>query len=179
VAQAPESIETERLRLRRPQIDDAQTLFDTYTQDAEVTRFLAWRPHTSVEETRGFLERCESVWSTGEAYPYVIERRENGEVLGMIEMRIQGHSAGLGYVLAKKYWGQGLMSEAAQALVDWALSQPEIYRVFAFCDTENIGSARVMEKAGMQREGRLRRYFVHPNLGNEPRDVYMYAKVKQ
>jgi ribosomal-protein-alanine N-acetyltransferase len=175
----PPHLETERLLLRKPRLDDAQTLFGSYTQDPEVTRYLAWRPHSSIQETRAFLERCQTVWATSEAYPFVIERIGNGEVLGMIEMRIHGHMAGLGFVLAKQHWGQGIMTEAVLALVEWALAQPGLYRVFAFCDTENIGSARVMEKAGMQREGRLRRYFVHPNLGDVPRDVYMYARVKE
>lgn len=78
----------------------------------------------------------------------------------------------------KKYWGQGYMSEAARAMVDWALSQDEIFRVSATCDISNIASARVMEKAGMQREGILRRHTIHPHLSPEPRDVYIYAKVK-
>ena len=97
----------------------------------------------------------------------------------MIEARMQGTTVDIGYVLAKKYWGQDYMSEAARAIVDWALGLDEIYRVSAVCDIDNIGSARVMEKAGMQREGRLRRYMIHPHLSAEPRDVYMYAKVKE
>ena len=63
-------------------------------------------------------------------------------------------------------------------MIDWALEQPEIFRIQAVCDVENIGSARVMEKAGMEREGTLRRYVLHPNISDEPRDVYMYAIVK-
>ena len=70
------------------------------------------------------------------------------------------------------------MSEAARAMVDWAMGLDDIFRVSAVCDIDNIGSARVMEKAGMEREGRLRRYMIHPHLSPEPRDVYMYAKVK-
>jgi len=48
----------------------------------------------------------------------------------------------------------------------------------AVCDVENIASARVMEKAGLSREGVLRRWLVHPNLGPEPRDCYGYARVR-
>jgi len=50
--------------------------------------------------------------------------------------------------------------------------------VQAFCDVDNLGSARVMENAGMQREGLLRRYVLHPNISDVPRDVYLYAVVK-
>jgi ribosomal-protein-alanine N-acetyltransferase len=63
-------------------------------------------------------------------------------------------------------------------LIAWCFEQPEIYRVWAVCDTENLASARVMEKAGMQREGRLRREIIHPNITEVPRDVYIYSLVK-
>jgi ribosomal-protein-alanine N-acetyltransferase len=63
-------------------------------------------------------------------------------------------------------------------MTNWLLKQPDIYRVFATCDVENPASARVMEKVGMQCEGILRKYIVHPNISNGPRDSYMYAIVK-
>ena len=70
------------------------------------------------------------------------------------------------------------MTEAAQALVEWALSQPEIYRVWAVCDVENTNSAKVRERVGMRREGILRRWIIHPNIDAVPRDCYCYAMAK-
>jgi RimJ/RimL family protein N-acetyltransferase len=70
------------------------------------------------------------------------------------------------------------MTEAVTALIGWALKQDAIYRVWAVCDVENGASARVMEKAGMKREGTLRRWSVHPNIGDQPRDSYCYAITK-
>ena len=84
----------------------------------------------------------------------------------------------VGYALARPYWGKGYMTEIMRTVIDWALTQPDIFRVQAFCDVENIASARVMEKAGMAREGLLRRYVVHPNISAEPRDAYLYAVVR-
>jgi [ribosomal protein S5]-alanine N-acetyltransferase len=86
----------------------------------------------------------------------------------MIEIRINQYKADLGYVLVKLKWGKGYMPEAMQALIDWALGQNEIYRVWAICDVENVASARVMEKVGMQKEGVLRRWLIHPNIAKEP-----------
>ena len=83
-----------------------------------------------------------------------------------------------GYVIARPCWGQGYMTEALSTVVDWSLNQPEIWRASAFCDIDNLGSARVMEKAGMTFEGILRRFAVPPNISREPRDVRMYAKVR-
>jgi RimJ/RimL family protein N-acetyltransferase len=70
------------------------------------------------------------------------------------------------------------MTEAARAVVDWALGQPGIYRVWAVCDVENAASTRVLEKVGMQREGVLRRWIIHPGVDAVPRDCYCYAIIK-
>ncbi len=70
------------------------------------------------------------------------------------------------------------MTEAATALAEWCLGQHEIFRVWAVCDTENTGSARVLEKSHFQREGLLRRWAVHPNKSPQPQDVYVYGRVQ-
>lgn len=70
------------------------------------------------------------------------------------------------------------MREAVRGLVAWAMDQPEIYRVWAVCDPENVVSARLLESVGMQFEGRLRRWLVHPNISDSPRDCLCYAIVK-
>ena len=71
------------------------------------------------------------------------------------------------------------MSEATHAVIDWAFQQPSIYRVYATTDVENVASQHVLEKVGMQCEGILRKYILHPNISNVPRDSYLYAIVKQ
>lgn len=176
----PTIFETARLSLRAPVLADAQAIFEGYAQDLEVTRYMTWSPHGSVEDSQQFLQRCLAVWAAQSAYPYVIElrREEISLPIGMIEMRILGHAMDLGYVLARPFWGQGYGTEAAKVLTQWALEQPEIYRVWAVCDVENPGSARVMQKVGMELEGVLRRYLVLPNVSDVPRDVYCYSLVK-
>lgn len=174
----PEEFETSRLRLRLPVMEDAPNIFEQYAQDREVTRYLAWLPHRYLDETREFLRRCKAVWKDGSAFPWVIIRKVDERLLGMIELRISGHAANLGYVLAKPYWGKGYTPEAVGAMIDWALAQPELYRVWAVCDVENQASARVLEKSGMVREGILRRWMVLPNRSDDPRDCYCYAKTK-
>jgi len=69
------------------------------------------------------------------------------------------------------------MSEAVAGLVDWAFGQPEIHRVWAVCDVDNVPSARLLASVGMQLEGRLRRWLIHPNISDSPRDCYCYAIV--
>jgi len=175
---APEVLETNRLRLRRSVEADAQAIFGAYAQDPEVTKYLAWRRTGNIDDTRNTLRNATHAWEEGKAFHWVILRKQDDQLLGMVGARVDEHKVELGYVLAQKFWGQGYMTEAVKALVDWALKQDGIYRVWAVCDIENAGSARVMEKAGMKREGILRRWSVHPNRSSEPRDSYCYSKTK-
>jgi len=174
----PTSLETDRLTLRPPRPSDAEALFAAYTQDPEVSRYMTWRPHRDVEETRTFLHHCTDAWRDGAGYPWVLGRKDAGDLLGIAELRMRGHMAELGYVLARAAWGQGLMAEALRPIVAWALEQPSIFRVWATCDVDNARSARVLERLGMQREGLLRRWIVHPNVSAEPRDCWCYARVR-
>jgi RimJ/RimL family protein N-acetyltransferase len=174
----PEAWTTERLYLRPARVDDAQSLFEAYMSDETVTRYLMWSPHSHVDQARSFLRRCEQEWDDGTAFPWVIEL--GGRPVGMIEIGPYPGpgSFAVGYVLAREHWGKGIMPEALNTIVDWALDQPGVYRVWAVCDVDNRPSARVMEKVGMEFEGILRRYVVHPNIADEPRDARCYARVK-
>jgi [ribosomal protein S5]-alanine N-acetyltransferase len=178
VTAAPATFDTERLRLRPPVLDDASAIFALYAQDPEVTRYLTWRPHPSVETTRAFLQRCADVRAAGTAFPWLITLPATGEPVGMIELRMDGHRADLGYVIGRPFWGRGFATEATRAVVDWALAQPAIHRVWAVCDVENRASARVLEKAGLQREGVLRRWMPHPNASDDPRDCFCFSRVR-
>lgn len=175
----PEKIETARLVLRKPRLDDATAIFESYAQDPEVTRHLTWRPHKDIAETRTSLQRMRDHWASGQAYPFAITLKDEDAPIGMIAMHPDGFQVEIGYVLTRLHWGRGYMTEAATPLIDWALRQPDVYRVYATCGVDNHASARVLEKAGMQREGLLRKYIIHPNTGDEPVDSYIYAAVRQ
>ena len=178
VMRPPETFETSRLFLRLPTIDDAETIFGQYAQDPEVTKYLIWRPHENINTTIEFLRRCNQCWKDETAFPWVITRKVDNALLGMIELRVEQFRADFGYGIARQYWGNGYTTEAVKAIIKWALEQASIYRVWAICDVENLASVRVMEKAGMQKEGILHRFILHPNISNEPRDCYCYSIVK-
>jgi [ribosomal protein S5]-alanine N-acetyltransferase len=175
---APVQLATARLVLRKPELDDAGAIFETYGRDVEVTKFLTWRPDRTPEGPRKFLESTLAAWEEGNRFAWTIVLKGTTQLMGMIDARITECHANLGYVLAKRYWNKGYMTEAVSAIAEWALAQPEIFRVWAVCDVENAASARVLEKVGMQREGILRRWTILPNLSSEPRDCLCYAKVR-
>lgn len=175
---APADWETARLMARRAARDHAPQIFEGYAQDPEVARFMTWRPHRDVHETVAFLERCERVWQDGTGCPWTLWMKDDGTLAGMIDARHGGTSVDIGYVLRRSLWRRGLMTEAARFVVEWALWRPDVYRVWATCDVENVASARLLEAIGMEREGLLRRWIVHPNISAEPRDAFCYAIVK-
>lgn len=174
----PAEFTTERLRLRFPTVGDADVIFEAYAADADVTRYMTWVPHKSPDTVAAFLEAMVLRREDGDEYTWAVTKPDDDRPFGMIGARIDGHKADIGYVLAKACWNQGYMTEVISAVTGWMLSQAEIFRVWAVCDTENIGSARVLEKAGFEREGLLRRWILHPNCSDGPRDCYVYASTK-
>jgi RimJ/RimL family protein N-acetyltransferase len=174
----PESLTTGRLLVRRSRLEDAQPILANYAADPEVTRFLTWTAHPTLESVTEYVRTCISDWDADITYRYEICLRGTDNPVGGLRLRPEKTRVLFSYVMARPLWGRGLMSEALRFGVDWALAQPEFFRAYAYCDVENIGSVRVMEKAGMAREGVLRRWQVAPNIGPEPRDVHVCARVR-
>lgn len=173
-----DAIKTARLHLRRPQVEDAGEIFRRYAQDPEVTRYLTWRPHRTQDETVRFIRECMDAWGGNARYPWIIEKNDDKSVIGMIDAGMSVSKAHIGYVIARDAWGKGYATEALRTVVDRILDMPGMFRVWGVCDVENTASARVMQKAGMEKEGILKRFIIHPNTGLEPCDVFCYAKVR-
>jgi len=176
VIEPPREIRTKRLWLRWPGLADAEAIFEEYATDPEVTRYLTWRPHSELGTVTAFLEDTIAHNESGHAYSWALTDSAAGRTIGMLGARVRGHMIDIGYVLAKKYWGKGYMPEAVSWFTEWAIRQPGIYRVWAVCDTQNLASARTLEKSGFEREGMLHRWIVHPNVSSEPRDCYIYGR---
>jgi RimJ/RimL family protein N-acetyltransferase len=174
----PDAIETTRLVLRRPVIDDAPAIFDGYARDPDVVRYLMWHPHGSIVDTTNFLVTVAQRLRQEKEQSWAITLKGDNQLIGMVAVRPNGFKHDIGYVLARSHWGRGIMPEAARAVVDLSLSDPQVRRVWAVCDVDNKASARVMEKVGMTYEGVLRRWVIHPNIGSAPRDALCYALVR-
>jgi [ribosomal protein S5]-alanine N-acetyltransferase len=174
----PETFRTARLFLRPITMADAGQIFAAYARNPEVTRFLIWRPNRTRRDFEAYIRSCLDT-PPHRARTYVLQGRKDSVIRGGLDLRqAERHRLEFGYVLARAWWGQGLMTEALTEVVQWGLAQPTIFRISAVCDVENVGSARVMEKSGLVREGLLRRYLIHPSMGNEPRDCFSYARVR-
>ena len=174
----PKEIQTQRLLLEWRSETDAEEIFARYAQNPEVTRFLLWKPHRSIDDTLSFLRERAAKHEAGTLASWMIRDRQTRQLLGSIGMGIDGHKAILGYCLARDAWGQGIATEAVCAVVREFQQCDAIWRIEATCHVENVASARVLEKSGFALEGTLRRDTVLPNLGAEPHDVHCFAIVR-
>lgn len=137
---------------------------------------MSWRRHEAVDETRAWLNMAVEAWARGGPHlAWLLELSEVAGPFGAVGLTLEAHRVSVGYGLARDHWGQGLMTEAVEALVAVASSLPGVHRVWAYCDIENTASARVMEKVGMEYEATLQRWAMHPNLSDVPRDVLVYV----
>jgi ribosomal-protein-alanine N-acetyltransferase len=100
----------------------------------------------------------------------------DGEVVGGIDVATRyPHSGSLGYFVIERARGRGVATHAATLLVRWALTDGDYVRVQATVEPWNMPSIRVLEKAGLRREGLLRSYIVY---GERVGDAYLYAAVR-
>ena len=155
-------LETERLKLRRIRRGDAQRIFDFWAGDPEVTKYLTWPPHESVETTKAVIERWMDEYEQPDCYRYGIELKESGELIGMID--VVGYHHGnpvIGYCSGRPAWGRGYMTEALKAVCAMLFDEGyPMIRIEAI--KENIGSNRVIQKAG----------FTFANSRDEPQSAF-------
>lgn len=172
------SIETEKLILRPFRESDAGDMFKYWTSDKEVTKFLSWQAHPAVEATDAILK----LWLKGYEDPlnfrWAITVKENGDhavgIIDCVDMDKNVPSCEIGYALSKEFWGQGIMTEALTAVIDY-LKDVGFIRIAARHNVDNPASGKVMLKAGMKFEGVLRKSDVN-NMG-EAIDIAWYSYI--
>lgn len=149
-------LETERLLLRKVTLDDVEDIF-AYGSIEEVTRYVTWDAHRTLSDTKEFVQFILNQYENNkQVAPWGIEFKENGRLIGTINFvawQPKHHSAELGYVLSPDYWGKGITTEATKKVIEYGFEEMDLIRIQARCFLENIGSSRVMEKAGMTFEG--------------------------
>ncbi len=151
-------LETERLTLRRMTLRDAADVF-AYSKDPEVARHVLWDAHRDIGESRMYLRYMVQQYRLGQPSSWGIIDKASGRLIGTIGFMKHdpdNSCVELGYSLAREFWGQGLMPEALDAVLKECFTVLKVHRVEAQHFSGNPASGRVMEKCGMQHEGRFR-----------------------
>lgn len=168
-------IETARLLLREFAEDDAEAVQE-YASDPEVVTFMPWGPNTQ-DETRDFIARAIAARNEEPRmkHDFAIILKSTEVLIGGCGIYLttkQNREGYIGYCTNRLFWGLGHATEVAEALIDYGFSELRLHRIFATCDPANIASARVLEKSGMQHEGRMRE---NEMLRGRWRDSSLYA----
>ncbi|MEM7091511.1 MAG: GNAT family N-acetyltransferase [Actinomycetota bacterium] len=156
------NIETERLLLRRPRVEDFDTIAE-YRSDPEVVRYQDWA--LPYDRKRGLERLVKSVEQGGPTanggWNLTVADRSDERVLGDLYLggEWNGRSAEIGYTLAAEHWGQGYAGEAVRAALGWLFEDPKLARVGATLHPENTASAQLLERNGFHFEGRTRDSF--------------------
>lgn len=153
------TLETDRLVLRRIVKDDAELMFCNWANDHEVTRYLTWQAHASVNDTKEIIDLWLSEYDKPDYYLWCIVVKETGEPIGSIAavgINEAVKSAEIGYCIGKRWWRQGYTTEALEAVIRFFFEEVGLNRIEAGHDPNNPNSGKVMQKAGLQYEGTLR-----------------------
>ena len=146
-------LQTERLILRRFVESDAEAMFQNWASSAENLTYVTWDPHPDVEVTRNSIRNWVASYTNPNYYKWAICLKENPEkVIGdisIVAIDENDSSCEIGYVLGKAYWGNGIMTEALKAVLDFCFTQAGFQKVRARYASLNPASGSVMEKAGM------------------------------
>lgn len=175
----PVTLTGDRLVLRELRHDDLDALH-TILSDPSVTAGALWGPN-SASDTRAFLAaaiaQAESAEQRRTGYHLAVTDRRSDQVVGSAALDLENtdHARGVvSFVIAPKVWGQGFASEALMLMLDLGFGDLKLHRIAGYCHPEHDPCARVMDKAGMQREGRLRDYRL---VRGEWCDCVVYARL--
>ena len=153
------TLETPRLVLRRLTVEDAQAMYDNWASDPEVTKYLTWPTHGSVEVSRMVLADWVESYEKDDFYQWGIEFKELGQLVGTIAVVAHNdevEEAHIGYCMGRRWWHQGIMSESLSAVMDYLFDEVGMNRIDSRHDPRNPHSGNVMKKCGMKFEGTLR-----------------------
>ena len=151
-------IATARLTLREFVTDDWPAVL-RYQCDSRYLRLSPWTDRTEADVrdfVQKFVEQQEERPRRNFQLAITLPGGEQIGNCGIRRNRENDWEADIGYELAPHYWGQGYATEAARAIVSFGFQELGLHRIAAWCNADNLASARVLEKVGLQVEGRLR-----------------------
>ncbi len=144
-------LKTERLILRPLKISDAPHIYKSWGSDDDVSHYMRWETHGSVEKTRQWLEIEEQNLESN-VYTWGFELKDKGELIGSGGLLIneKRNCYELGYNLAKAFWGKGFATESAHKILSFAKDELHAEKIFCCHALENTASERIIQKLGFE-----------------------------
>ncbi len=156
-------LETKRLVLRPFSMEDLEQIYYNCWCDKDVWKWTRYAPMNCIEDVitaaNMFTPNWLNAYQRPDRYSWAIQLKESGEVIGRyfgMHPDDQISQIELAYELGKRWWGQGIMTEATKKVLDFFFREVGFRRVYAYHADKNSASGRVMQKSGMVYEGTLR-----------------------
>jgi len=172
--QIPDHFETSRLNMVRLRHEDAEEIFYTYASKPEATKFVSWKTHDRLADTRAYLENTIRGWNAGAEYGFAVRLRNN-RLIGSCGILNDGGKVQFGYILSPSQWGKGYATEVCMKLMEVLQSIPGVVSIWTFIDSENEASARVLLKAGLVVADRREGWFSFVNQLRKSKNCILFT----
>jgi len=143
-------IETERMILRPLTVADANDVYERWTSDDRVAKYVKWCTHSSIQDTIEWLKMEEENDLSDKAYTWGFTRKDSGYLFGSggISFNEEEGVFELGYNIMYQYWNQGYATEAAKAILEFAMKELKQREFVSWHAIDNPASGKVMKKCG-------------------------------
>lgn len=172
----PVIIKTKYFTLRPLRKSDAKTITRNINDKTIAHNLLSLPYPYTIDDAYDWLRRVRNVARRKKRTEINFGIEIDGEIVGGVGIfKIHGHKAEIGYWLARKYWGKGIMTKVVKEITKFGFGKLGLRRIYAHVFPYNKGSMRVVEKAGYKLEGILRKNVMKDG---KPIDEYLFAKVR-
>ncbi len=164
-------------KIRKWELTDAEDLAAALSNKKILDNLRDGLPYPyTVQDAKDYIS---AMLSADENNTFAFAVTADGKVIGSIGVfrgdNIHRQTAELGYYIAEEYWGKGIMTEAVKQICEYVFKSSDILRIYAEPFAYNTASCRVLEKAGFQCEGTLRKNAVK---NGKVLDMKMYSRLK-
>ncbi|REB07442.1 N-acetyltransferase [Sporosarcina sp. BI001-red] len=170
-------LETERIRLREINKEDANRIFSYFSSD-EVTRYYGQDSFRKIEEAENLIEIFHKNYSEKRGIRWGIECKETNQLIGTIGFHLwspRHKRAEIGYDLHPDNWGYGYAQEAVAAIISYGFNVMELTRIGAVVFIENESSNKLLVNLGFESEGILKSYMYQDGVAH---DTYIYSLIR-
>lgn len=172
------TLETQRLRFKKMTLSDGNAIHE-YASNPDVSRFIGWPLMHSYGETMAFVQEMMNKEEAGtHIYANVIEN-DSDKVIGTVMLfnfDKVANKAEIGYVFHQDIWGKGYCTEAATIVCKYAFEVLGLHKIHAQVTAVNVGSSRVLEKNGFEKEGHLKDHYY---IDDRYYDCLLYGKFQK
>lgn len=159
-------LETDRLMLREIKLDDGPEMLENWASDDKMTSYMSWSSHKNLKETRAVIHKWVEKYSRPLGFNWVIQIKETKELIGNIEVISTNASQQLcqvAFCIGSKWWNRGYTTEALKPVLKFLLNDVGFYVVEAQYLAENPAAGKVLMKAGMTKDGVMRKRYMGKN----------------